>query len=285
MKKSGVSLLFLAVLIFAMIANDNLQCRQSEGNMKEPSKGEDKIEIDDLEITVIYDNNRSDPRTEPAWGFSCLVAGTFGTILFDTGGEADILLENMDRLDIDVDDIDMIFLSHAHWDHVGGLSGLLDRVSKCDVCLLESFPDDIVEVSGNGGGKVIKIADSQRLCEGCYTTGEMGRDIKEQAMIIRTTRGLVIITGCAHPGIVAIVEKAAEMFEDKILLVMGGFHLHDASEDKLRGIAGQFRKSEVVHAAPCHCSGDEARQIFGEVYGDRFIDIGTGRIITAGDLR
>ena len=68
------------------------------------------------------------------------------------------------------------------------------------------------------------------IAEGLFTTGEMGRNIPEQSLVITTESGLVVITGCAHPGIVAIVEQARQMFEEPVRLVLGGFHLESKAE-------------------------------------------------------
>jgi len=76
----------------------------------------------DLALTIVYDNNPYDRRLETRWGFSCYIKGPEKTILFDVGGEGSVLLNNMDRLEIDPKTVDAIVLSHIHHDHIGGFS-------------------------------------------------------------------------------------------------------------------------------------------------------------------
>jgi len=73
-----------------------------------------------LTITVMSDNNSYQGGLETAWGFSCLIQGTENTILFDTGGDGSILLANMEKLGFDPKEIELIVLSHMHWDHIDG---------------------------------------------------------------------------------------------------------------------------------------------------------------------
>jgi len=71
----------------------------------------------DLKITIVYDNNHYDDRLETRWGFSCYIKGAEKTILFDVGGEGQVLLSNMEKLNIDPKEVNLIFLSHVHYDH------------------------------------------------------------------------------------------------------------------------------------------------------------------------
>ena len=107
----------------------------------------------------------------------------------------------------------------------------------------------------------------------------MGTAIPEQALVIQTEQGLVVITGCAHPGIVAIVQQARDMFAGPVRLVMGGFHLGSKSEAEINTILADFRRLEVEQVAPCHCTGERALAMFAAEYGDDFIQSGAGSVI------
>ena len=232
------------------------------------------------ELIIVYDNNPFDSQLETAWGFSCLVRLPQTTILFDTGGDSSILLRNMSQLQIDPKEVEVVMLSHIHGDHVGGLGGFLKQNSDVTVYLPGSFPSSFKDDVKAFGAKVEEIHGAKKLLPGVYTTGELDGGIKEQSLIITTDQGLVIVTGCSHPGITNIVRRAKEIVPDsKIYLVIGGWHLGGASPTQLKSINDTFRQLGVEGVAPCHCSGDETRRQFKQYYGDDYILSGVGKRI------
>lgn len=231
-------------------------------------------------IAITYDNNPYDDRLRTAWGFSCLLRLPEKTILFDTGGDSSILLDNMDQLQIDPKEIDIVVLSHIHGDHVGGLGGILNQNSDVTVYLPASFPQSLKEDVKLYGAEVKEIHEPRELFDGVYTTGELNGGIKEQSLIVKTDEGLVIITGCAHPGVVNVVQKAREIAGDKVYLLLGGFHLGGTSASKIESIIDSFEQLGVERVAPCHCSGDSARRLLREHYGEGYIECGVGRRVT-----
>jgi 7,8-dihydropterin-6-yl-methyl-4-(beta-D-ribofuranosyl)aminobenzene 5'-phosphate synthase len=230
-----------------------------------------------LTITIVYDNNGYDERLKPAWGFSALVEYHDHTLLFDTGGDGPTLLENMRILGIDPTQIESVVLSHAHGDHSGGLIALLEAGARPMVYLLASFPASF-ERQVEQFTSVVKVSPGQSIAEGLFTTGEMGQNIPEQALVIKTESGLVVITGCAHPGIVSIVEQARQMFGEPVRLVLGGFHLGDKSKAEIDMILTEFRRLGVQQVAPCHCTGERAIAMFAAEYGKDFLPSGVGRV-------
>lgn len=149
------------------------------------------------------------------------------TILFDTGGDSFSLLHNMRQLQISPEEVDAIVLSHIHGDHVVGLSGFLKQNSAVTVYLLKkSFPSDFKDEVGSLAVHMEEMHESRELFGNVYTTGELGNGTRGQSLAIRSSQGLVIITGCAHPGIVNIIQRAKDITrDDAVYLVMGGFHL------------------------------------------------------------
>ena len=238
-----------------------------------------------VNITVIYDNNLFKEGLETAWGFSCLITGTEKTILFDTGGDGTILLENMTKLGIEPNTIELVVLSHEHWDHVGGMEMFLAENHDVNVYLPVSFPQDFKEMVTASGAEVIEANEPAEICTGVYSTGQLGTSIKEQGLIIRTDAGLILITGCAHPGIVEMIQKTKEIFDEQILFVMGGFHLSATSNRRIEEIIAAFKGFEVEYASPCHCSGDNARALFAQHYGEKYLDLGAGRVVAVKDLK
>lgn len=242
------------------------------------------LPADDVTITVIFDNNPYNPELSASWGFSCLIEGAEKTILFDTGGDGSILSKNMKNLGINPEEIDVIVLSHIHGDHTDGLPAVLRQTSDVTVYVLQSFPYSFKENVRGYGAEVVSVSEPVKICENVYSTGEMSLGIEEQALIMRTDRGLIVITGCAHPGVVRMVKKAKDLLQEDILFVMGGFHLRDASTSTLEEIVSDFREMGVVYAGPCHCSGYTARELFNQEYGQNYIEIGVGTIIHVKDL-
>ncbi len=234
-----------------------------------------------LRLTIVYDNNEYDPRLETSWGFSCLVEGLEKTILFDTGGDSATLLSNMINLNIDPAEIDAVILSHIHGDHVGGLSGFLEENSDVIVYLPQSFPESFKNEVRTLGAEVEPVSEARKLFAGVYTTGELGNGIKEQSLIIKVSEGLVIVTGCAHPGVTNIIRKAKETVEeDRVYLVIGGFHLTGVPTSRIKSIIEEFRQLCVRKVAPCHCSGDETRRLFSQEYAEDYIESGVGKRIS-----
>jgi 7,8-dihydropterin-6-yl-methyl-4-(beta-D-ribofuranosyl)aminobenzene 5'-phosphate synthase len=232
-------------------------------------------------VTILYDNNRFDPRLKTAWGFSCLVRGWEKTILFDTGGDGTTLLENMKRLGVEPAEIDIVVLSHIHGDHTGGLGAFLKKNSRVVLYLPGSFPENFKKSVMSLGGHVEEVVQAKELFPGAYTTGELGDGIREQALALKTREGLVVITGCAHPGIVSMVRKAREITgENKVYLVIGGFHLSSESASRLKSILKEFRRLSVQKAAPCHCTGEGAHRLFKQEYGADYIECGVGKRVT-----
>ena len=232
------------------------------------------------ELIIVYDNNPYQDKLHAAHGFSCLIRLARRTVLFDTGGDSAILLHNMKRLKIDTGEVDDVFLSHIHGDHTGGLSGFLRQNSTVNIYLPQSFPQGFKNEITSAGAKVVEIHEAKEFLAGVYTTGELGGGTTEQSLVLKTGEGLVVITGCAHPGIVEIVRRAKEVVPgNRVYLAMGGFHLSWLSSKQVESVVSSFMKLGVDRAAPCHCSGDEARRLFKKSYGAHYIEVGAGKKI------
>ncbi len=241
--------------------------------------------LNELTIKVVHDNYPCADSLKTAWGFSALITGPSKIILFDTGSDGDLLLENMVKLQIEPAGISTVVLSHSHGDHTGGLTGLLKANARVDVYLPRSFPARVKDIVRGYGATVVEVTASQEICPNVYTTGVLGRLVKEQALIIRTQRGLVILTGCAHPGIVRIVEEVTSLHRENILVVMGGFHLEWATAGSVERVIAAFKKHGIQYVAPTHCSGERARHLFQQQYGQRYIEAGVGKTISLAELQ
>jgi 7,8-dihydropterin-6-yl-methyl-4-(beta-D-ribofuranosyl)aminobenzene 5'-phosphate synthase len=129
------------------------------------------------------------------------------------------------------------------------------------------------------GANYHNIKEGTQIINGVYSTGELGTFIKEQALVIKTKKGLVVLTGCAHPGVVNLARKAKEVAGKEIYLVLGGFHLYSTPDSEVKKIIGELKKLGVKKIAPCHCSGERTRQLFKKSFGKDYLENGVGRII------
>jgi 7,8-dihydropterin-6-yl-methyl-4-(beta-D-ribofuranosyl)aminobenzene 5'-phosphate synthase len=235
-----------------------------------------------VHLTVLYDNYLYNDGLHTAWGFSCLVEVGKRTTLFDTGGDAETLLSNMAALKINPHQIEIVVLSHVHGDHTGGLFSLLELNNALTVYLPASFPKDFKERVKTYGASVVEVQGPTEIIPGVWSTGEMGTGIKEQALVVQSPKGLLVVTGCAHPGVINMVKRAKEIAGDKIHLVVGGFHMAGMSQKQIQEVIRALQELGVEEVAPCHCSGDLTRQLFHEAYGDSFHLAGVGWSIELG---
>ena len=183
-------------------------------------------EYGEISMTIVYDNYVYQENTKGDWGFSCFIKGTKKTILFDTGRIESLLLENIDSLGIDVSRVDLIVISHNHGDHTGGINSILGRKTGIPVYFGDSFPSDFSENISNKGATPVRVKEPIEICEHVFSTGELPGRANEQSLVIDTEKGLVIITGCSHPGIINILKRSQEILDKKIFLVFGGFRGH-----------------------------------------------------------
>ena len=227
------------------------------------------------EITLIsvYDNYQVRSDLKASWGFATVIKTPKDMILFDTGGSSEILLFNMEKLNIDPLSIRKVVISHIHGDHVGGLEGFLEKNSNVTVFIPASFPQSIKDMIVNKGAEFVEISGPMEISDSVYSTGELYGPPVEQALIVDSEKGLIVITGCAHPGIVKIVKKAKELMGKEVYLVVGGFHHPPVS------VVEELRELGVKKVAPSHCTGDRVREAFKEEYKEDFIEYGVGKII------
>ena len=241
-----------------------------------------RADLDRLKITVVYDNCSYAPGMFTDWGFACLVQGLQQTLLFDSGRIASTFMSNLNKLRIDHQRIHTAFISHEHHDHIGGLPKLAQTSLGMKVYLHASFSSGYKKLLRSSKAQVVEMGSPGIICTHAASTGEMHSRIKnEHSLVVPTDKGAIVITGCAHPGILDIVQRARRLAGQDILLVMGGFHLLYDSAKSIRKIIDGFQQAGVRYVAPSHCSGEVARNLFAEAYGHRYIRSGAGRVISA----
>lgn len=213
-----------------------------------------------MKITIIYDNETWRPDLEAAWGFSCLVEANGQRLLFDTGGREEVLLQNLKTLHLDPRAIPEIFISHNHWDHLGGLAAILQLHPEATVYLPESCPNHFESP------KIIKVGRPCGLSQNVFSTGELQGG--EQSLVVKTADGSVVICGCAHPGVPTILEAASDLGQVKALV--GGLH----------GFKEYEILADLALVCPCHCTKHQAEIM--ALYPETAVSGGAGKVIEFG---
>ena len=212
-------------------------------------------------MTIVYDNTvyKKNTGLKSDWGFSCLVETGEENILFDTGANGEILLNNMKNLGINPKEIDKIVISHEHWDHKGGLDLLLPLLTgNVKVYRLEQQNlDRRVEF--------VFVSTTREITERVYTTGRLRGVVDEQSLVLRGETGWYVLVGCSHPGVEQILD-AAEQY-DMIKGLIGGLH----------GFNNFSILGDLDLICPCHCT--RYKKEIKELYPKTYVEGGVGKII------
>ena len=230
-------------------------------------------------MTVLYDNNPYRDGMVAKHGFSCMIKGTERSILFDTGGDGAVLLHNIRMLGVDAADVGTVVISHDHGDHTGGLLPFLSLNSDVSVYLPQGLSAGLAQQVSAAGARITSVNLPTPICKGVYSTGVMGEAIPEQTLVLNSKQGLILICGCAHPGIINIIQSAMRIFKKPVLFVFGGFHLEGASEERIKEIIKQFNTNGVKKVGGTHCTGARAMQMFQQTYRENYIQMGVGKIV------
>jgi len=232
------------------------------------------LSVDFVEIKVIVDNETIIQDIRSGWGLSIFVRTPYNRILFDTGPRRDLLLDNAERIGLDLSLLDGIVISHSHGDHTGGL-GLFRKLKpglKVYVPSKTWLRNYVVEM----GLEPVIVSSTRMIYQGIYIIGEehAGWGLWEQALAIKVGNKLNVLCGCSHPGVDNLVEKAIREIGGELNIVMGGFHSPSRNElDRLIS----FKPRKVY---PMHCSGDYAKQYLKSRYPEIFGKGGAGLSIT-----
>jgi 7,8-dihydropterin-6-yl-methyl-4-(beta-D-ribofuranosyl)aminobenzene 5'-phosphate synthase len=274
--------------------------------------------ITDLRITVLVDDATRDSRLRSEHGLSFWIEADGRKILFDTG-QGRALEPNAQQLAVDLGQTDAIVISHGHYDHTGGLLRALARSGKAVVYIhplafqskysrrgkTRSRPIGIPEQVASGllerDRCLTFTSGPKRICSGVSVTGQIPRlatfestsgpffldeqctreDVvaDDQALYVESRKGLVVVLGCAHSGVVNTLDYVAKLTgKGSMHAVLGGMHLAKACEERIEATCAALDRYRIGVVAPCHCTGNGAiarlRSWFGERVADCFA--GTG---------
>ncbi|MCX6674529.1 MAG: MBL fold metallo-hydrolase [Methanothrix sp.] len=281
--------------------------------------------LQDPRLTIIVENSASLDNSS-VWaqhGLSIFLELGYGPerirLLWDTGASSEVMLHNADALDLDLNVIDLICLSHGHYDHTGGLMGVLQRRNG-RICIL-AHPDifspklkdrpalqfigaPFTRTQAKAAGAImLDCRGPAAVAPGVMTTGEVPRietiekvegfwTVREgqycqdtipddQALAVNMPgKGLVVITGCAHSGIINTIRHAQKITGvEKLYALIGGFHLMEADDKRIEATAEALRKLDPAIVRPGHCTGQKAVYRLQESLGERCRPLAVGDTI------
>lgn len=266
----------------AAIKGDSKEKRESNNN---------------IVLTILYNNKSLDSSIVADHGFSCLVESGGNVCLFDAGRIAENFATNVSKLGVNCSRINHVIISHIHDDHMGGLVDILAKCNKPTLYLPFSYPQMRGEPLGDQAEKdfkalldsykplvsdIIRKKESVKIGDEFYSTGMIEDETYEQALIVPTSKGLIVITGCAHPGILNIVRRAKDLMKQDVFFVMGGFHLLRTDSTQIKTIAQELREV-TKYVGPCHCTGEQAQGILKDIFKEDYIDIQAGLKLKLGE--
>ncbi len=233
-------------------------------------------------LTILFDNEPGLPGLTSLWGFAALIRVGGRTILFDTGSNGRVLLKNMAALGVAAESVDLLFLSHPHWDHIGGWDSVLELNPRVSVAVHEGFSKHLIrDLRGLCGELIVVGADPRPLGQGLFSTGMLDSNPPEQALVIDTGEVTAAISGCAHPGMEQIVECAGRFLGKPVQWAIGGFHLMNADPVRIEQSVRALKALGVIGVVPTHCTGDAGKAAFRQAFGTACLDGGVGREIGA----
>lgn len=239
------------------------------------------------------------------WGFAAIVEADGRRILFDTGARPDTVLQNARELRVDLSNVTDVILSHNHQDHTGGLMALrkdvmgrnreaLSRAHVGKGMFADRGTAYILKIKPEyeaAGGKFVEYDKPAEIAPGVWLTGVVPRVHPERnwsgsgtirtgegsiednlpedmSLVIVTAKGLVVLAGCGHAGIVNTLEHARKTIRNEpVHAAIGGFHLFQANDETLRWTAQKLREFGTQSFLGAHCTGIEATYKLRELLG------------------
>ena len=264
-------------------------------------------------ITVLVDDRKAQPALATEHGLAFWVEHDGHRFLFDTGATGRVLLANADALGIRIEEAEAIVLSHGHLDHSGGLAAIAPRLGGVDLYAHPDVFVPKYTKTPSGAWHSVGIAMTQdaleaagiltRLSKGpqdvlpgitltgevprearyvpstphLYTDGPTGRIIDpfhdDQALILRAPGGAVVLSGCAHSGIINLCRATQRLVnprrligKDHLFAVVGGFHLAGGSPQLLAATLEGLRELYPDVIRPSHCTGEPALRALAEAF-------------------
>ena len=226
-------------------------------------------------MKILFDNYATGDSCNSLWGFAAYLEQY--QLLFDTGSNGRALLQNIRAQYIDVTHIRHLFITHNHWDHIGGIDSILELNSDITLYVPATLSKHYIHDLKTLTKEVIVIGKEPiHLFAELYTTGLLGDKDPEHSLVIADDTPK-LLTGCGHYGIANIVQKANQIIEHEVKIALGGFHLLKTSREGIMKQIASLQALGVEKVMPTHCTGDLAIRLFAEAFGEGFMEGGIGQ--------
>ncbi|MBK5970838.1 MULTISPECIES: MBL fold metallo-hydrolase [Thiorhodovibrio] len=234
-----------------------------------------------VQIQLLYDNIPGAPGTRALWGFSAMIEfgpeGERQRLLFDTGSNGRVLLANMAALGVTPTGIHWLFLSHQHWDHIGGLDSILELNPDIQCVLHQGFSKHLLADLLDLGIRCLIVDDDPlEFVPDIHSTGLVASEPPEHALVLQTPDGAAVISGCAHPGMSALVAKANGFLPTPVRWAIGGFHLMYADAAAIAQEIRTLGDLGIKDVLATHCTGEAGIAAFDHAFGEHARPGGAG---------
>jgi len=215
-------------------------------------------------MKIVFDNCINGDCHASLWGFSAYFEKY--ALLFDTGSNGRVLLKNLQQAEIDITKIKYLFITHDHWDHIGGIDSILELNDQLTIYAPSTLSKNhIRDLRTLTKGVVVVGKNPMHLFDDLYSTGMLGTKNPEQSLIVADDTP-TLLTGCGHYGISDIVEVAKKVIGTDIKEVIGGFHLLEESDAVIQRHIVALQSFGVEHVLPTHCTGERAAVLLKQAF-------------------
>jgi 7,8-dihydropterin-6-yl-methyl-4-(beta-D-ribofuranosyl)aminobenzene 5'-phosphate synthase len=263
-------------------------------------------------VAILYDAFGESKELTKDWGFSALVEHNGKRILFDSGNNAAIFEHNVKALGVDLTKLDFVVISHRHADHATGLRYVLSVNPKVTVYVPsdgsngfggapipktflradESLPASMRYFGGTEPdnftfgklydiGNFVLVSQTTEVSPGIFLVRTVSQkqgtlELPELTLAIKRPNGLLLVDGCSHAGIEAILQAAAAV-DPRTEIVFGGLHLVTAPVEEIDALVSNLKsKWKLERIAPGHCTGEAAFARLKKAYGENYLYAGLG---------
>ena len=272
-----------------------------------------------MKITTLVENhgNVEKPSLKEEHGVSFYIEVGEHVYMSDVGQSGNFAV-NAEKLGVDLGKVETLAISHHHYDHGGGLGRFFEENKDAVVYMHTSpnadylavdSPDSIRYIGLDRGmlkdhqSRIYYIDESEEVSPGFYLLAEIpekypkphgderlkiriGDKTKpdpfkhEMVTVVEEDEGLVVLTGCAHNGVLNMIAAVQEVFPgEPILAVIGGFHLHHETDQTVQEIGEKLLEMNIPRVITGHCTGDHQTDLLAEVLGDRLERLFTGKVM------